>query len=94
MSDQTRATHATRVVDLTARKPRNVALVTALNEALRPVPEPDTDPQIEAGAKVRELAERQAQEWRDLTSHLPAGKAYETAVVAAMVCDEWRRQHR
>ncbi len=91
---QIRATHATRVVDLTARQQRNVSIVRALNDALRPVSDPDSDSQIEARDKVRALAEKQAQEWRDLTSHLPAGKPYETAVVAAMVCDEWRRQHR
>lgn len=36
---QIRATHATRVVDLTARQQRNVSIVRALNDALRPVSE-------------------------------------------------------
>ncbi len=34
---QIRATHATRVVDLTARQQQNLSLVKAWNEALRPV---------------------------------------------------------
>ena len=88
---QIRATHATRVTDLTARQQRNVSLVRALNDALRPVGEPDSDSQIEARDKVRALAEKHMLEWQELTRSLPFGKASDTANVAAMVCNEWRK---